>query len=374
MPLHRTSGFTLIEVLVGVMLSGMILTAAYAAFQGIIQSQIRLGGVIDIQKSLFYLNEKIASIIHTGGTLDYEEYFNRRVLGYGQDFIDINGIKTFTFQTPSHYGNGDSNGKPPIYVCGFTSNSVTGEECMATNAMWLPVTTPGTLPTFNAVLHNQQAYGQYRELAFNYGSSLPSPIKLPSILPINDANLPTLATEGIPELYLIKKLTDGSYERTYFRQVYINPDPKAPCASGQLQNCLWVLQMTRLVSCDRMKVDGTPWADGIIDAWIPDQEFSNATKPLTCGDIVASNIQVAAKDLAWVNISSPDMDIIQAHFLPSPTKIPSLMSGSGEPAISPTIDISLEVQLSDEAIRRGFLNKMNNPTYTLSTTFDLADS
>ncbi len=87
---YRTSGFTLIEVLVGVMLSGLILTAAYSSFQGIMKSEIRLGGVIDIQRNLFYLNEKLASLIHDGGTLDYEEYFNRRMLGYEQDFVPKN--------------------------------------------------------------------------------------------------------------------------------------------------------------------------------------------------------------------------------------------------------------------------------------------
>jgi len=68
------------------MLSGMILTAAYSAFQGIIKSEIRLGGVIDIQRNLFYLNEKLAYLIHNGGTVDYEEYFNRRILGYNRTF------------------------------------------------------------------------------------------------------------------------------------------------------------------------------------------------------------------------------------------------------------------------------------------------
>ena len=81
-----TSGFTLVEVLVSVMLSGLILTAGYSSFQGIMKSQIQLGGVIDIQRNLFYLNEKLASLIHKGGTLDYEEYFNRRILGYAQSF------------------------------------------------------------------------------------------------------------------------------------------------------------------------------------------------------------------------------------------------------------------------------------------------
>ena len=80
----RTSGFTLVEVLVSVMLTGMILTSAYSAFQGIMKSQIQLGGTIDIQRNLFYLNEKLSALIHNGGTIDYEEYFNRRILGYSQ--------------------------------------------------------------------------------------------------------------------------------------------------------------------------------------------------------------------------------------------------------------------------------------------------
>jgi prepilin-type N-terminal cleavage/methylation domain-containing protein len=78
----RISGFTLIEVLVSVMLTGIILTSAYSAFQGIMKSQIRLGGTIDIQRNLFYLNEKLATLIRGGGTIDYEEYFNRRILKY----------------------------------------------------------------------------------------------------------------------------------------------------------------------------------------------------------------------------------------------------------------------------------------------------
>jgi hypothetical protein len=56
--------------------------------------------VIDIQKNLFYTNEKLASLIRSGGTVDYEEYFNRRMLGYAQT-TRADGI--FTFTVASHF-------------------------------------------------------------------------------------------------------------------------------------------------------------------------------------------------------------------------------------------------------------------------------
>lgn len=82
------------------------------------KSQIRLGGVIDIQRNLFYLNEKLAYLIHNGGTLDYEEYFNRRMLKYDRSFpTNPSAPQVFTFTTPSHYGNGSTTTKPKIYIC-----------------------------------------------------------------------------------------------------------------------------------------------------------------------------------------------------------------------------------------------------------------
>lgn len=60
---NKNAGFTLIEVLVSVVLSGILLSSAFAAFQGILKSQIRLSGSINIQRNLFYLNEKLSSLI-----------------------------------------------------------------------------------------------------------------------------------------------------------------------------------------------------------------------------------------------------------------------------------------------------------------------
>lgn len=61
--MRNHNGFTLVEVLVAVALTGVILLTGYSAFQKIMQSQSRLGATIDIQKNLFYTNEKMAALI-----------------------------------------------------------------------------------------------------------------------------------------------------------------------------------------------------------------------------------------------------------------------------------------------------------------------
>lgn len=87
-----------------------------------------------------------------------------------------------------------------------------------------------------------------------------------------------------------------------------------------------------------------------------------------------SDIATVNDDLLWVDVSSPDMNILSASFLPSPLKIPSLMSGTGEAEPkSPTIQMRLEVQLSEIVQRRGLLDDQSNTPRLLITTFDLSD-
>lgn len=65
------------------------------------------------------------------------------------------------------------------------------------------------------------------------------------------------------------------------------------------------------------------------------------------------------------------MNIIQAQFLPRPLKIPTRMAGVGESALSPTVQIHMEVQLSERILSRGLLKEGENTPRFLTTTFDL---
>lgn len=192
--------------------------------------------------------------------------------------------------------------------------------------------------------------------------------------------MPKMNSVGLPELYLIKKLPDGSYERTYFRHVY-EEDPnydytKNPCTPPALDYCIGKIQMTRLVSCDNLdKTGAADKPDGTIDAWLPQEDFTKSGTPALCTSIDSiTDIKTANDDLLWVDVSSPDMNITTAYFLPSPLKIPSLMSGTGEAEPkSPTIQMHLEVKLSESIQRRGLLGDESNTPRMLITTFDLAD-
>lgn len=267
---RKNKGFTLIEVLVSVVLTGIILTSAYSGFQGIMKSQIRLSGVINIQRSLFYLNEKLSSLINTGGTLDYEEYFNRRMLGYEKSFSSEN---IWTYTEESKYGNGNNNsGRPRLYLCGKDSTA-DEDACLGTNSVSIAPNETSFTETLLTATPKHMAYGQYRELGFHYNSlsGYAAPIKLPPIFPAGDT---ILNNQGMDNLYLIKKLPSGIYERTYFRHVFIQ-DPSTPISqkvcdpSTSKDGCLGKIQMTRLISCDSLPVGG----DGIIDAWVPHRDF-----------------------------------------------------------------------------------------------------
>ncbi len=227
--------------------------------------------MISIQRNLFYLNEKLATLIHSGGTIDYEEYFNRRILGYNKSFSPE---RVWSFTKKSTYGNGDNSGRPLLYLCGISgAGTITEDACLGNNAV---AQAGGMALSFNKKLEGKQmAYGQYREIGFNYASAAgyPTPIKLPPIFPENDPNINP--DEGTSDLYLIKKLPSGTYERTYFRHIYVQ-DPAIEASriacnpATSLNGCLGKIQMARLISCDSLPIAG---GDGILDAWAAHTDF-----------------------------------------------------------------------------------------------------
>jgi prepilin-type N-terminal cleavage/methylation domain-containing protein len=74
-------GFTLLEMLLSITVFSVILILAFAAFGNISVSKQKILGDVDVYEQLYTALEQLSSTIKEGGDIDYEEYFNRRMLG-----------------------------------------------------------------------------------------------------------------------------------------------------------------------------------------------------------------------------------------------------------------------------------------------------
>lgn len=72
--------FTLVEILVWILIFSMVMVWWFQALSTITIWKIRLIQKTDIEKESFYFTEKFFEMIKKWGTLDYEEYFNRKVV------------------------------------------------------------------------------------------------------------------------------------------------------------------------------------------------------------------------------------------------------------------------------------------------------
>lgn len=185
-------------------------------------------------KDVYYYTEKFFEKIRESGNIDYEEYWNRRMLGYEKGFDgDI-----YTFSTESQYGNGD---RDNLYSCISKACSDTDDrvDCVMHNQdIEDNCFHDGSFNTTNRPIEGDQIYGQYSEVFFdrnrdanndNGDENGDGDVRFdrddrdtgqgPSIIGLDTKTStydPTIY--GLPELYLIAENVD-SKERTFFRHI-----------------------------------------------------------------------------------------------------------------------------------------------------------
>ncbi len=74
------NAFTLIEIMIWILIVSIIMIWAFQALSAVTIWKVRLIQKTDIQKESFYFTQKLFEMIKKWGTIDYEEYFNRKVI------------------------------------------------------------------------------------------------------------------------------------------------------------------------------------------------------------------------------------------------------------------------------------------------------
>lgn len=370
--------FTLIEVLLGILIFSIVILWWFDALSAVNVWKIKLIEKTNITKDIVYFSEKLFEEIKSGWTIDYEEYFNRKVVWnttsswhYSQSTWFWNFWNNWTVWNDS-YWNG-------FYYCRSTTISMWTWGCYNS-------------PIFNNLSADSwpQRYWQYAfqfiDFNSNYSDDVSScwtwdfwdedcdwNIKWDD----DDENLwlwPVVFNnwENVKEIYLIS--WDGK-KRTFFRWSWKtdenrpnNDDTKYPCLSSSFwSGCLWTIEVLKLDWKDWGTSHNTTtpsnWTyDGIIDTWLIDEKF------WTWSEVIAwSNNYNYWQPLFPDTVSVSDF---QVYLYPNISIKNSWKDNSSSSNINPYLRLSITLEPS---WKKRVSMRWEVPKYTINTTINLVD-
>ena len=295
-PLYNFSNkkaFTIIEIMAWILISSMIILTWFIAFNSILIWKVKLIEATNIEKESFKFSQKFFEEIKAWWTIDYEEYFNRKVVSntdyswghFSEPTWFWNFWKDWNISNISNYWNW-------FYYC-RSSNLIqmTWSWCVnSLNTEW------------SSVLLQAQRYGQYSFQFIDYNANYDEDrMKSDNSILLwdedwdweiiwddDDEYLGTWpdvfeSWTGVTELYLISA---DKTKRTLFRWSVIE-DPKKPSSSGCTSSnwwktftwswCLWTIEFLKLEWKDWWDNHDKSWIwlyDWVVDTWLINKDFA----------------------------------------------------------------------------------------------------
>lgn len=346
---RKKGGFTLVETMVAITVISIILVYAFDSLGQILFFRTKVSDRIDLGQDLHYTIERLAETVKEGGEVDYEEYFNRAVVGTGMSQGHYSALSGF-----GNYGSGGTVGGLSFgdgtYLCRSGNGIAMGTGGCFGNA-------------FNDVgashLGKPQRYGQYAlqftDYNANQDSDLGNEDGIGSIVgDDDDENLgegPSALVFGqaVPELYLVKNSGDLPERLILRRNVVRDPDAPAtlPCdlTNGTGSGCIGRLEMLRLVGRDYglahtgvTSVASPGRFDGVVDTWECRSDFK----------CLGRNNTPTGSGSEWVSVFPDDINVASLNFYPYPNKDHRLAWKEDVPAnrVAPYVRIELSVGFS----------------------------
>ena len=78
---QNKKGFTIFEMLISMTLFALIITSVILAVQSLSVARIKTLNRVALLEELFFFSERLFTGIKDGGTIDFEEYWNRMTVG-----------------------------------------------------------------------------------------------------------------------------------------------------------------------------------------------------------------------------------------------------------------------------------------------------
>lgn len=334
--IKNKKAFTLIEILIGILLVSTVMVSAFQALSSLWIWKIKLIENTQTQKQALYFSEKLFEMIKYGGTIDYEEYFARKVrrnfnLGAntipGSEYLSGHYEQSTWFGnyswiwrvwTSTNFGSFPASWPANFYYCESWVNLTSSSWWCFTSSL------AGGFP---------QAYGQYSFQFIDYNSDWDANWDEDSDWDVKGddddeflGEWPEVFTvwTDVKELYLINGV---KRERIFFRYnvsldqshpQYPNPSictTSNSWATYTWSGCLWTIEYLKLEWRDwwmdhvNSSTDDTEY-DWVIDTWIISHDFTGWV------DIVAGTDP--DKDKYWQKLFPEDINVTEFKVFPHP--------------------------------------------------------
>lgn len=363
--------FTLVEIMLWILIFSIVMTWGFYMLSSLNYWKIKIIEATDITKDTFYFSQKLFEEIKMWWTLDYEEYFNRKVIW--------TSISSWHYSVSSWFWNfwqgwavWTTNYWTWFYYCRSTTATMWNNWCYNTS-----------YNTTSASLWNSpQRFWQYAFQFIDYNSNKNSDWGDENLdwnirSDDDDENLglwPVAFTSwtDVKELYLISW---DKKKRTYFRWNW-KQDPKKPngvatCTTASYTDwCIWNIQMLKLVWKDRwMNHNWLTWYnDWIIDTWILDPD-AYGTSPVRWSAIVAWSVNM---NNYWLDMFPDSISVtkFKVFAYPNIAKEYNFKSILDEQNINPYVRIQATLLPSR---KKRWSMKWVPPEINISTTINLSD-
>ncbi len=378
--------------MISMTLFALIITSVVIAVQNLSIARIKTLNRVALLEELYFFSEQLFTGIKDGGTLDYEEYWNRQAVGtttMSGHYTTPTGVWNYGFNGilgNATYGSG-------IYLCrsSGTTNMGTG-WCLSAYNNSASGTNPGpaTSVDFNG---KPQRYGEYLAQFTDYNSNNDSDLGDENadgnIVGDDDdrsiGDVQAVSTWAMQELYLINK---NAKKRTYFRwNIQQDPNTTIVCVvdtttipSKVLTNsgCVGNVQVLKLKWLDvglahsGGTTDRTAY-DGIIDTWVC-IEYGQCTGPT----LSSSEKLATGTGAEWLDLFPSTINVKNLTFQIYPIKDPWLSWSAPDclivscisTFIHPYVRMNLEMWFASWK-RRTLRNE--DPTISIATSISLSD-
>ena len=282
--------FTLVEIIVWILIVSIVMIWWFKSLASVTLWKIKLVQQTEMEKQSFYFVEKFFEMVKKWWTIDYEEYFNRKVVW--------NERSWWHYSKETWFGNFWRSWKP--WISWVTNYWEWFYYCVSDD--WTKMWTWWCVSSFNSsaidYLSEPQRYWQYSFQFIDYNSNSSSDLCWPTLLLWDencDGNIiwddddeylwiwPEVFVwwVDVKELYLISW---NKKERTLFRWSVKN-DPNKPdiktchTISWLWEGCLWTIQYLKLywedIWMEHSSNIGDRSYDWVIDTWLIHKDFNN---------------------------------------------------------------------------------------------------